>query len=124
MCALGDTSVTATASVEPPMKPVLFLLACLICAAAAAQPNERGQGRGLGPGPGRQAREASEGEDFRQRRERMQAFRQEMLRQQEASPRRRAERDPENVERPRGLRRLTPDERQRLREEMREAYRR
>lgn len=119
MCALGDTSVTATASVELLMKPVLFLLACLICAAAAAQPNERGQGRGLGPG-----REARTEEERRLRHESMQAFRQEMLRQQDVPPRRRAGRDPEDAERPRGLRRLTPDERQRLREEMREAFRR
>ena len=104
------------------MKTVFSLLACLICAVAAAQPIERGPGRGLGPG-----REAREGEDFRQRRERMQAFREEIRQQRETQrlqPERRIERDAERVEPPRGLRRLSPEARQRLREEMRDAYRR
>lgn len=103
------------------MKPVLVLLACLFCASAVAQPSERGLRREFGP-----VRE-SRAEDWRQRRERMQEFRQEMLRQQEAQrpqPRQRFERDPDNTAPLRGLRRLTPEERQRLREEMRDAYRR
>lgn len=104
------------------MKSVLILLVCLLSAAVAAQPAERGPGRGLGAG-----REARSEEEWRLRHERMQAFREEIRRQHEAQraqPGRRVEPDPDNSEAPRGLRRLSPEDRQRLREEMREAFRR
>ena len=103
------------------MKPVLILLfAGLLSASVLAQPFERGPMRG--PGPGREARQE---DDLRQRHERMQEFRQEMRRQrQEGREEQRGMRNADPEERPRGLRRLNAEERQRLRQEMREAYRR
>jgi len=109
------------------MKIVVLFLACLVSATVSAQPH--------GPRPMREfesGRPPQTQEDMRLRRERMQEFRQQMRNRQQASERddrpssewRNQDREFANDERPRGLRRLNQDERQRLRQEMREAYQR
>lgn len=113
---------------------MLLLILCLMCFSAQAQVRPRG-----GP-PEAPRREARGDEDVRLRRERLQEFREEMRRQdvqrQEARERRGAEfvQDPPRqarrveVEQDAGggrpLRRLSSEERQRLRQEMREAFHR
>ncbi|MBS1209483.1 MAG: hypothetical protein H6R19_1881 [Proteobacteria bacterium] len=109
------------------MKPVLLFLACLVSASAAAQPHGQRIERGFGLD-----RPAQSQDDLRLRRERMQEFRQQIRNRQEVEARdesgppvrRNFERDVTGDERARGLRRLSPEERQRLRQDMRDAYRR
>ena len=109
------------------MKPVLLFLMCLVSASAAAQPH--------GPRPEREFgldRQAQIQDDMRLRRERMQEFRQQMRNRQQAGERdesgpplrRNFDRETNGDERSPGLRRLSPEERQRLRQDMRDAYRR
>jgi hypothetical protein len=116
------------------MKILLSILVCLFCTEALAQVRWRGDAQ-VYAAPHRTRSE----EDWRQRREQMQAFRQEIRRlevqRQENHEQRQAERNVDQPHQPerievspeadtnRGLRRLSPNERLRLRQEMRDAYR-
>lgn len=116
------------------MRFLLILLTCLACADALAQARFR-----PGPSPREDTpRSTDEGrarnaDDLRERRESLRAFRDEMRQQQETQRRDvrdgRDERsrqyvDPRTEDDGHNLRRLSPEDRRRMRQEMRDAFRR
>lgn len=113
------------------MRNLIILLTCLACADALAQARYR-----PGPPPREDTpRRMEEGrarnaDDLRERRESLRAFRDEMRQQQETQrrdgrdERPRQYEDPHTQEDGHNLRRLSPEDRRRMRQEMRDAFRR